>query len=50
MNNRVHNYKKLPILALCFVLLLSLVAMFILPTTTTAFADTQEISTINNVQ
>ncbi len=45
MNNRVHNYKKLPILALSFVLLLSLVAMLILPTTTTAFADTQEIST-----
>lgn len=44
MNMQTHQYKKLTVIVLCFILLLSLSALFCLPIASTAFADTQEIS------
>lgn len=44
MNMQTHQYKKLTVIVLCFILLPSLFALFCLPIASTAFADTQEIS------
>lgn len=44
MSMQTHQYKKLTVIVLCFILLLSLFALFCLPIASTAFADTQEIS------